>query len=135
MAVAAETMDTWKRVTQGRQPQPFAPDIFAPGTDMAIMRSVWSEQVKTDPRVRYGDLRALDAFDAAALVGTIRVPTLVAVGNADAMLPVEGARDLQERIAGARLEVIDGAGHMVANEQPVAFAETLLRFLGQTSRP
>ena len=129
MPVPAEVLDTWKQVTQGRRPQPFTPDIFAPGTDMAIMRSVWTEQVKTDPRVRYGDLRALDGFDAGPLLAQIRVPALVVAGSADALTPVDGARALQERIAGATLAVIDAAGHMVANEQPGAFTDALLRFL------
>ena len=129
MPVPTEVLDTWKQVTQGRRPQPFTPDLFAPGTDMAVMRSVWTEQVRTDPRVRYGDLRALDAFDGGPLLAQIRVPTLVVAGGADALTPVDGARALQGRIAGATLAVIDAAGHMVANEQPAAFTDALLRFL------
>lgn len=129
MPVSADTLDTWRQVAQGRRPQPFTPDIFAAGTDMAIMRSVWGEQVRTDPRVRYGDLRALDAFDAESLAAQARLPTLVVAGGADAVTPPAVARALQERIPGATLTVIEGAGHMMANERPREFTDSLLRFL------
>jgi pimeloyl-ACP methyl ester carboxylesterase len=44
-------------------------------------------------------------------LGTIRVPTLVIHGSADPMFPLGHGRALATAIAGARLLVLDGAGH------------------------
>lgn len=62
---------------------------------------------------------------------TPTVPTLVVAGEHDTVVPLESARALQERTPAAALAVIDGAGHMVANEQPAAFTQALLTFLAR----
>ncbi|HEU0198830.1 MAG TPA: alpha/beta fold hydrolase, partial [Burkholderiaceae bacterium] len=49
--------------------------------------------------------------DRSHLLGRIRVPTTIVHGAADPLVPVEHARDLQRKIPGARLEIIDGMGH------------------------
>lgn len=55
---------------------------------------------------------ALLARDArAALLPMIAAPTLVIHGAADPLLPVACGRDIADRVAGARLEVIEGMGH------------------------
>lgn len=79
-----------------------------------------------------GILRALQAMhdrpDATADLGTIDVPTLVLVGDEDALTPVADARRLHEGITGSRLEIIEGAGHVSPLERPAA-ANHLLREL------
>jgi pimeloyl-ACP methyl ester carboxylesterase len=49
--------------------------------------------------------------DRSPQLGAIRTPTLVVHGGVDALVPVAAARDLQRKIAGARIDVIDGMGH------------------------
>jgi pimeloyl-ACP methyl ester carboxylesterase len=49
--------------------------------------------------------------DRSHLLGRIRLPTTIVHGAADPLVPVEHARDLQRKIPGARLEIIDGMGH------------------------
>ena len=49
--------------------------------------------------------------DRSGLLGTIRAPTHVIHGLADALVPVAAGRDLAARIPGATLDVIDGMGH------------------------
>jgi pimeloyl-ACP methyl ester carboxylesterase len=46
-------------------------------------------------------------------LGTIAVPTLVIHGTADALFPVGHGRALADEIPGARLVVLDGAGHVL----------------------
>lgn len=46
-----------------------------------------------------------------ALLARIRAPTLIVHGAADPLVPVAAAHDLQRRIPGAALEIIDGMGH------------------------
>jgi len=51
-------------------------------------------------------------------LGSIAVPTLVVVGERDAITPVDGAKKMAERIPGAELTVVGGAGHMSPVEEP-----------------
>jgi pimeloyl-ACP methyl ester carboxylesterase len=49
--------------------------------------------------------------DRSHLLGRISAPTHVMHGAADPLVPVAAAYDLQRKIAGSRLEVIEGWGH------------------------
>lgn len=64
------------------------------------------------------DFRACDAFDVMKEVARIRVPAIVVCGAADRLTPVKYSQYLHERIPGALLAVIPGAGHMVMLEKP-----------------
>jgi pimeloyl-ACP methyl ester carboxylesterase len=59
------------------------------------------------------------------------VPTLVVVGSEDAFTPVADARHLHERIPGARLRIIGGAGHLPNLERPEAFNAALGELLAR----
>ncbi|MCO6415567.1 alpha/beta fold hydrolase [Siccirubricoccus sp. KC 17139] len=59
----------------------------------------------------------------------IAVPTLVAVGEADALTPPELATEMAEAIPGARLEVIPGCGHLPPMEEPAAVTALLEAWL------
>lgn len=67
--------------------------------------------------------------DSPDLLPEIRVPTLVIVGEQDAITPVQDARTLFERIPEAQLELITDAGHLSNLEQPRAFTGAVARFL------
>lgn len=74
--------------------------------------------------------RALARVDFREHLADITVPTLVLCGSRDvANLPA--ARALAAGIPGARLKVIDGAGHEINTERPEAFTEALAEFLPQ----
>jgi pimeloyl-ACP methyl ester carboxylesterase len=68
--------------------------------------------------------------DSADLLPTIDVPTLVIVGDEDALTPVKESRAMHEAIPGSRLEIIEGAGHMSNLERPAAFNTILSGFVG-----
>jgi 3-oxoadipate enol-lactonase len=77
-----------------------------------------------------GALQALrDRPDARPGLDAIAVPTLVVVGSEDVLTPPTVARDLAKRIAGARLEEIEGAGHLANLEQPEQFTAVVRTFL------
>lgn len=80
-----------------------------------------------------GIVGALEAMlarpDSTPLLDTIAVPTLIIVGEEDVPTPVKEARAMQKRIAGSRLEVIAGAGHLSNLERPAAFNHVLTEFL------
>jgi len=56
--------------------------------------------------------------DYRADLAKIASPTLVMVGEADAMTPVDRARELADGIGRARLEIIAGCGHLSTLECP-----------------
>lgn len=75
-----------------------------------------------------GDLAACDNFDLTADVDKINVPTLVVCGTEDKMTPTSFSRRIAAGIRGAKLCLIEGAGHMVMMEKPVEFNTGLSEF-------
>jgi non-heme chloroperoxidase len=67
--------------------------------------------------------------DATPLLSTIHCPTLIVVGEQDAITPPSMSEGMQRGIPGAELVVIPDAGHMSNLEQPAAFNAALARFL------
>ena len=66
------------------------------------------------------------ALDLRAGLETIQSPVIVIHGRQD---PLESAEELHETFPGARLEIIDNAGHFPWLEQPEQFYEALDGFL------
>ncbi|MGH9036299.1 MAG: alpha/beta fold hydrolase, partial [Acidimicrobiia bacterium] len=60
----------------------------------------------------------------------VTAPTLVVAGEQDGLVPRAHPEAYAEGIAGARLEVMAGAGHMVPLERPEEFATLVRSFLG-----
>jgi 3-oxoadipate enol-lactonase len=65
----------------------------------------------------YDQLRAGARFDISRDVGRITSPTLVIHGSEDRFVPAANAVALAEAIPGARLRVLDDAGHLVFIER------------------
>ena len=86
---------------------------------------------KTDPD---GACQALAAMacrlDLTDRLGSINTPTLVIVGEDDAITPPGDSRRMQDAIPNARLIEIPGAGHVSNLSQPQAFNAAVLDFLG-----
>jgi len=83
-----------------------------------------------------GALAAMrDRNDSSALIATLDdLPTMVVVGEEDALTPVDLARGMASVIPGARLEVVPGAGHLPPIEAPGAVNALLLDFLKSLPR-
>jgi len=76
-------------------------------------------------------LRALlDRESVGPLLGGIRAPCLVIVGEEDASLPPSHSREIASGIPGSRLVVVPGAGHLSALEQPEVVTSAMREFLG-----
>ena len=90
--------------------------IGSPGypADEAWRREWLGRSVRRSHRPQ-GTARQLLAIaadgDRSALLKALRVPTQIIHGAADPLVPVPAARDLQAKIPGAALDVIDGMGH------------------------
>jgi 3-oxoadipate enol-lactonase / 4-carboxymuconolactone decarboxylase len=126
--LSAEGIAALHDVVRGRLPQQFTTETFSPSTGLDLMREAWMQQVHTDPRVRYGDLLACQAFDGRGLLGAVRAPTLIVAGADDGVTPVAQAEALAAGIAGARLEVVPQAGHQAPLEQSERFNRLLIEF-------
>jgi pimeloyl-ACP methyl ester carboxylesterase len=59
----------------------------------------------------------------------LRVPVLAIVGTVDDPGTIDSMRQLASRVPGTRLEVFEGAAHMLNLEQPDRFNEVLREFL------
>lgn len=73
---------------------------------------------------------ALDKLHMAA-----QMPTLIAWGDNDRIIPVQHAYDAHEAIVGSRLEIFEGAGHFLHSEEPARFARLLADFVATTEAP
>ena len=72
----------------------------------------------------------IDASDRLYL--TAGVPVLIVWGAHDPVIPVSHGERAHAAIAGSRLEIFDGVGHIPQLEAPERFVAALERFLGQT---
>ncbi len=73
-------------------------------------------------------LQAIMGHDVLADLAGLRVPTLVIHGTADRMLPAANGELIARTIPGARLELLDGVGHLFWWEQPERSAQLLRDF-------
>lgn len=67
--------------------------------------------------------------DSTELLAGITCPTLVIVGEQDALTPPSAAQEYAAQIPGARCVVIQHAGHLSNLEQPEAFLQVVREFL------
>ncbi len=73
--------------------------------------------------------RAAIVHESRNLLDQIRVPTLVMVGEMDLVNPPRVARELAERIAGARLMILPDVGHLPHIEDSTRFRDLVAEFL------
>jgi pimeloyl-ACP methyl ester carboxylesterase len=104
--------------------------IYSPQTEARLRESIARRLSAVRPTLLHGDLLACDSFDLADRLGTIRTPALVICGTEDKFTPLRYSENLASSVPGAALQTIDGAGHLVALEQPRRLAGLLAIFLG-----
>ena len=83
---------------------------------------------RVDPEIIHGDFSACDVLDITEAIAGIRIPALVICGADDKMTPPSLSQSIRDGIPGARLALIEGAGHFVMLENPAAFNTTLADF-------
>src|SRR5213079_1615935 len=72
-----------------------------------------------------------DRPDQTGMLGNIKVPTLIGVGDQDAITPPDVARALHEKIGGSQLRIFSGSGHMSAMEQAEQVNGAMRQLLGR----
>jgi pimeloyl-ACP methyl ester carboxylesterase len=129
LRVLPEVLELMRKMASGEIPPKFEPWGFAGKTPPEIIAEGENEWAKTGGRARYQDFLACDQFDVMGEVEKILQPTLIVCGREDRLTPVKYSEFLQKKIAGSRMEVIGGAGHMVMLEAPKALSEAIGNFL------
>lgn len=72
---------------------------------------------------------AMQGFDSYDRLPSLRVPTLVLHGTEDQVIAAANGRRLAERIPGAELVLLEGAGHLYHSEQAEAADAAVLDFV------
>ncbi len=106
------------------------PLVFAKATSSEVIEWAEAEIRKTPLENFLGDLEACNGFDRRADLARVRVPTLVVAGKTDNLTPPALGKGLAEAIPGARLEIVEDAGHFIMIEQPEAVNALLESFGG-----
>ena len=68
-----------------------------------------------------------------ARIATLQQPTLILWGDRDRLIPPVAGRQFQQMIAGSRLVMLEGLGHVPQEEDPVRSVVPVKAFL-QTLR-
>jgi pimeloyl-ACP methyl ester carboxylesterase len=64
------------------------------------------------------------------LLATVQTPSLLVWGADDRIIPRSSADLYQGALSNSRLEIVEGAGHLVEMEQPDALASLIADFAG-----
>jgi len=93
----------------------------------ALHKESYLKTLRTTTRI--GELPGYSGRSCYVDLKTVAVPTLVVCGSEDGVTPPELSRVLATGIPGAKLHLIESAGHLCNIEQPEAFNAVLLQFL------
>jgi pimeloyl-ACP methyl ester carboxylesterase len=113
----------------------FAGLAFGPGVRTSDAEVAVRDLVSAAPGAVLADFVACDAFDVRAHLPELRVPTLVLCGLEDRLTPPSQSRELAASIAGARLALFPGAGHMLPWEEPSRVAAEIIALLTGNPSP
>jgi len=97
------------------------PRLLAPHRqgDTEIARTLEAMIKRQPAEGMIGALQAMrDRPDATILLTTVNAPSLVVVGEADAITPVNVSQEMEAALPDVRLVVVAGAGHMSPMEAP-----------------
>ncbi len=107
------------------------------GMSDAAIESYWEAFSNEERRTAQLDLyRSGDFSELEPYVGrlaALQVPTLLLWGEDDPFAPIAGAHRLLEEIPHAELEVLPGAGHFVAEDEPERYAAAVVAFLARST--
>ena len=110
------------------------PKMLAPSAEQnrpSVARELRSIMEACPPLTIEHALMAMrDRVDQRENLPSIAVPTLIVVGEVDAITPPMAAEAMQQAIPNSRLMVIHGAGHMSPMEQGEQVNRTIRDFLG-----
>jgi pimeloyl-ACP methyl ester carboxylesterase len=135
---AVET-EAHRRVQVGAEPPPpeiLIPLLYSPTTPEERIEENLKVllQNPTPPEGAWNQIAGMRMYAGTyPRLGQIDQPTLIIHGTADRMVDPRNAKLLARGIPSARLELLEGAGHSVAADQPERFTELIVGFLDAQS--
>ncbi|GAB4572106.1 MAG: alpha/beta hydrolase [Anaerolineae bacterium] len=105
--------------------------MWGPDAPDALREMTFQQMLKGDPGVTHGDYVACNRFDVLDRLEEIAAPALVIGGTDDRMTPLKFSRTLAERMPAAELVTVEGAGHMLALEQPDVVQNAIVGWLNR----
>jgi len=126
--------------SQGVKPfaESFVKAVFAQETfkqNPELVASIQSVIESTSPLSICGTLLALAArTDTTQALAGIKVPTLILVGEHDALTPPSASQSMHSHIKGSEIHIVPKAAHMSNMENPTYFNDKLLAFLKKIVR-
>jgi len=112
-----------------------APRLLGPTASAEARGIVHRAMSEIEPRGYAQASRMMAAADLPAIVGGVRVPTLVMWGEADVVTPPAECRRVADAIPGASRHQLPGLGHAMAAEGPAAFNAVLRAFIERVEAP
>jgi 3-oxoadipate enol-lactonase len=99
-----------------------SPEVAADDDAFARFLAIAHRRAVAVPVIQ-AQMQACVAHDTSARLGDLQMPTLIVHGTEDQIIPVANGRLLASLIPGARLEILEGVGHMFVWECPQRSAE------------
>ena len=120
---AVELITSWSLGTRGQLGGNPSPGLWLTGSALRLLE-------RADASSLGADLVACDAYRGAeAAAARIGCPTLLLLGAEDRMTPAPRGEAFAARIAGSRVVVLPGIGHMMMMEDPGATLRALREIL------
>lgn len=129
LRVLPEALEILRKMADGQIEPKFEPWAFADNAAPEVLAEGEREWARTSSRVRYHDMAACDKFDIMEGVGKISLPALIVCGRQDRLTPVKYSEFLNKKIAGSKMEIIEGSGHMTMLETPGELSRAISNFL------
>lgn len=111
-------------------------------TDVAVVARGYASLVDRDRRTAFlATLRGVIGAGGQRVHAGDRLylaegmPVLIIWGERDPIIPVQHARNAHEAMAGSRLEIFDGVGHLPQLEAPGRFIAVLEQFITENEPP
>ncbi|GAB6178700.1 alpha/beta hydrolase [Desulfotomaculum defluvii] len=108
--------------------------LYSTDTQPATLLRAKEEMESVHPSVFFADFTACNLFDATDRLENIKVPTLVISADMDVMTPIKYGQYLANKIPNSRMKIIAGAGHMMMQERPKEFNQTVESFMEELDK-
>ena len=84
---------------------------------------------RMDPRMFVATMAAAAQHDAHDLLSEISIPTLLITGRHDSFTPMTLSEEMQQKIAGSELHIVEAGTHTAPIERPSEVSQVVQSFL------
>jgi pimeloyl-ACP methyl ester carboxylesterase len=127
----------WRGMNNEQRARAVIPMLYAKDTPKEVIEEDLRVRLIRYPTMK-GTLyqaMAIPFWSSYRRLPRLKMPTLIIHGEKDRVLPPANGRRLAERIPGARLRMIPGAGHMLISDRPEQTLGDILEFLREVAGP